>query len=426
MAKKIRLDYITKIEGHADLSIRLRQDKVEEVNLKIFEGARFFEGLVANMHFKRVPLITSRICGVCSQAHLIASYTALENSRGLNVTKQTIALRKLLLYSSIIQSHVLHLFFMSLPDYYNIENAVELAKKKPGIVRMAIRIKGLANNILEVVGGRQIHSITTRFGGFIKLPTQKELDELLVSLKKERPVFLKEFKKIFSNLQYPDFETECDFLSLCSNEYAPFNGALKSLSGERFEMGDYRTYLKECVRTYSSSKFVSMKNKSFITGAIARVNMKSEFLSTDAKKLLKAIKLKLPTRNPFDNNLCQAVEIIHFFDECIAILEKLRIKQEERPKIEVTVPSLGVAALEVPRGVLFHEYGINSEGIITDCNIITPTTQNVQSIENDIKKLLPQILHKSKEEIQDMIERLIRAYDPCISCSTHFLNVKWL
>ncbi|MFH1506482.1 MAG: Ni/Fe hydrogenase subunit alpha [archaeon] len=425
MAKTIKLDYITKVEGHADLSIKIRKDKKPDVNLKIFEGARFFEGLVTNMDFKRVPLVTSRICGVCSQAHLLASYTALEQAQNIKISNQTSSLRKLLLYASIIQSHALHLFFMSLPDYFNIENAIELAKKRPEIVKLAISIKSLANKILEIVGGRQIHSVTTRFGGFTKLPEKKELDELLSLLKKEKPKMLREFKQIFSTLKQPDFKTDNDFLALCSDEYAPFKGTLKTLSSITFEIGDYRTYLKENIRTYSSSKFVSMKNKSFITGALARVNLKSEFLSKDAKKLLKTTKLELPNRNPFNNNLCQAIEIIHFFDECITILQKLRVRQEKEVEVKLKEPTIGVSAIEVPRGVLFHEYTLRADGSISACNIITPTTQNVLSIENDIKKMLPQILNKPKKEITDMIERLIRAYDPCISCSTHFLNVKW-
>jgi coenzyme F420-reducing hydrogenase alpha subunit len=425
MAETIKLNYITKIEGHADLAIKIKEGKVERVNLKIFEGARFFEGLVTNMEVERVPLVTSRICGICSQAHLLASYTAIEKAYNLRVSEQTKILRKLLLYASIMQSHVLHLFFMSLPDYYRMESAIALAEKKPGLIKLALKIKQLANRILIVVGGREIHSVTTTIGGFNKLPTKKEIEDLKKELKKEFKIITEQFRKTFTKLEKINYETKSDFLALSGREYSPFSEMLRSSSGKEFIITDYKKYLNERIKKYSTAKFVKVEKKNVITGALARINMNHKLLNNNAKKLLKDMKLELPNKNPFNNNLCQAVEIIHLYEECMKLLKTLKIKEEKPKKIKINKESSGISALEVPRGTLFHEYKINKKGIVTDCNIITPTTQNIQSIENDIKSFLPIILDKSKQEITMFIERLIRSYDPCISCSTHFLKIRW-
>lgn len=426
MAKTIKLNYITKVEGHANLDIRIDKGKVKKVNLKIFEGARFFEGLVTGMHVKRVPLITSRICGVCSQAHLIASSLAIENAYGIKVSEQTSSLRKLLLYASIIQSHVLHLFFMSLPDYYSIDNAITLAKKKPSLVKLALKIKMLANKIIETVGGREIHSITMGIGGFNKLPSKEKLSELGRELRKEKKGIQEEFKSIFPSLKKMSFESECDYLALHGDNYAPFNGILRTLSGKRFAPGEYRDYLSEYIKRYSTSKFVSLGKKCFITGPLARINLTNQLLNPGAKELLGEIGLKLPNQSPFNNNLCQAVEIIHYYEECLKILEGLEVKGEKPVGFKPKKQTRGMSTIEVPRGVLFHEYVIDKEGKVSECNIITPTTQNVHSIEKDIKAFLPFVLDQKKKQVEFFIERLIRAYDPCISCSTHFLKIKWV
>lgn len=428
MAEKITLNYITKIEGHADLSIKIDKGKVGKVNLKIFEGARFFENLVKGMGIENVPLVTSRICGVCSQAHLIAASTAIENAYGLKVSEQTMRLRKLLLYSSIMQSHAIHLFLMSLPDYYGLEDSVSLAREKKDVVNLALKIKLLANKVLVVVGGREIHSVTAELGGFKKLPTQQGIDSLREELKADFGPITEAFKRIFPLLEKPEFKTESEFMSLSGDSYASIGGVLKTLSEQEFVVDDYRKYLKERVKKYSTAKFVEMKKKGILTGALARVNLHKDKLNPEAAKLLGMIEkegMVLPSKSPFNNNLCQAIELIHLYEECIRLLEGFEIRDERAVKPNTGKEVTGISAIEVPRGVLFHEYTIDKDGIVKECNIITPTTQNIQGIENDIRLFLPSVLGKGKEESAKFIERLIRSYDPCISCSTHFLKIQW-
>lgn len=428
MAKSIDLNYITKIEGHAKLSIKTEGDEVTSVNLEVVEGARFFEGLVKGLTIKRTPIVTSRICGVCSQSHLIASFLAIENAYGITVSEQTSKLRKLLLYASFIQSHTLHLFFMSLPDYFGYYSAVTMARERPEIIKAALRLKQLSNKILSTISAREIHSITARIGGFRNLPKQEHLDSLLNELKNSYEEIYNLFLTLFPTVTKSNYQSDCDFLSLSGEEYVNLNSnSVVSLSGQTFFIKDYKDHLSEYVKNYSSSKFVKYNAKNFMTSSLSRVNIYRDRLSLNARKLLDRIGLSLPNKCPINNNLCQAAEIIHFYDECIKILEGLKIVPEEPLEIEKLElkSNTGVCAIEVPRGILYHEYKISDSRIIEECNIITPTTQNIGNIEKDIKKFLPSMLDRPKEEIINFIERLIRGYDPCISCSTHFLEVEW-
>ncbi|MFA6089401.1 MAG: Ni/Fe hydrogenase subunit alpha [Candidatus Woesearchaeota archaeon] len=429
MTETINLDYITKIEGHAKLQVILKKGKVEDVNLEVFEGARFFEGLVTGMPISRVPVVTSRICGVCSYAHMIASCMAIENAYNVKVTEQTIKLRKLLILASSIQSHVIHIFFMALPDYYGYDGAVTLAKKKPEMIKLALKIKQLVNDILIVVSGREIHAVTATLGGFEKLPKQEELDNLCKQLKEYEQEMLDEFLKIFPKLEKSDFETDCDFISLSGEFYANIVNENKdkilSLTGDEFVIEDYKEHLKEYIKEYSSAKFIKMHDKTIMTSSLARINHYHTRLSKKAKILLDAIGLSIPNKSPINNNLCQAVEIIHFYNACVAILESLKIVEERPVEVKVTGPAVGLAAVDVPRGILFHEYHINEKGNVTECNIITPTTQNISNIEKDLIEFLPHVLDRKKEKIVLFIEKVVRSYDPCISCSTHFLEIDW-
>ncbi len=418
MAETIKLNYLTKIEGHAKLAIKIDKGRVKDVNLQVFEGARFFEGLIEGMQVKRAPVITSRICGVCSQAHIIASYQAIETAFDIRVTKQTKQMRKLLLYSSIVQSHVLHAFLMCLPDYYNIKTAVDFARKHASTVKLALKIKSLSGRILEMIGGREVHSVTCRVGGFKIFPSQQALDCLLQLLKKEVKHISSEFGRLFPKLQNPEFESNTEFVALQKNK-------IKTSSGNSFDIEQYRDMLDFYIKKNSSSKFITLDDKKLMTSALSRLNINKKSMNPLASAFLARLNLKLPSNNPFDNVQCQAVEIIHYLEECITILENMKIRHQEKIQFKAKGDVKGLSAVEVPRGVLFHGYRIK-DGQVKRCRIITPTTQNIQSIEDDIKAFLPMLMHLKKEEIIFNLERLVRAYDPCISCSTHFLKVEGL
>ena len=417
MSEIIKLDYVTKIEGHAKLNVKIDNNKVKDVKLEIYEGARFFEDLVKGYEIKHVPIVTSRICGMCSCAHQIASCEALEDAYGIKASTQTKKLRKVLLDASIIQSHVMHLFFMVLPDYYGCSNAIELARDKKDVINTGIKVLSLSKKILEIIGGREVHSVTLRVGRVIAKPSQEEINKLYSELVSEFDDIYSKFVDIFSNLTHREFESDSNFIALDKNK-------IKTFEGEVYNLNHYISDINYKIKNYSSSKFIKLNNKNVITSPLSRLNLNYKKYQKRTKEFFKCLNVKLPSRNPFDNNCAQAIEIIDCFERCINTLGKLKIKDEKKKEFETDKDICGLSCIDVARGFLIHEYEIE-KGVVKKCKIITPTTQNIQSIEDDIKKLLPEILDKSREEITMFIESLIRAYDPCISCSTHFLKVNW-
>ncbi|MFH0977771.1 MAG: Ni/Fe hydrogenase subunit alpha [Candidatus Woesearchaeota archaeon] len=418
----IEIDNITKIEGHAKLSVKLESGQVKVVHLDVVEGARYFEAMVKGRNFNEVPMITSRICGICSQAHSLASLQAIEKALGVKVSNQTMQLRNLLHLGSLIQSHALHLYFLALPDYLGFDNAVAMAQKRLLDVKRGLLLKRLGNRICEVVSGRQIHSITCVVGGFSNLPSSKQLLSLKEDLQKNRQEALMTVS-LFSKLKMPKLERKTVYLSLkVPKQFSLLQGNVVSSQKTDFKQEKYRQFLTELVLPDSTAKNVLFKQSSCMVGSLARLNNGRDSLSFNAKRAAKCI--KFPCYNPFMNNLCQAIEIVSFIDKSISIIEGLELKEEPLPKIKPR-SGHGISIIEAPRGLLIHECKINSKGDISDYNIIAPTTINIKNIEEDISALLPSLIKKPEKEVVLELEKLIRAYDPCISCSAHFLELNW-
>jgi coenzyme F420-reducing hydrogenase alpha subunit len=423
MVREIELHHLAKVEGHANLTLRIERGKIKVCQLEALEGARFFEGLIVAKKFDVVQEITTRICGICSCSHTIAAIQAIEDAFKIKVSEQTRLIRELLMIGERIRSHATHLYFMALPDYLGYDSAIEMAKKHHTKVNEAIKLISLGNKIISAVGGRAIHPLNITIGGINRLPKQNSLLEL----KKELENSIEEIEKtakLFLELKYPKLEMDVEYLSLKErNSYACISGNIVSDS-QSIKTNDYRKHITESLREYSTSKFALKDGKAFTTGAIARINNNHAFLCKKAKILINKYNLKLPLANPFYNNIAQALELVHIVPRAIEIIESLKLKEE---KIRIHVKEgHGISAVEAPRGTLFHEYKINKQGFLTYANILTPTVQNLNSMEESIKKYLPTILKKPKKRIILEIEKLIRAYDPCFSCSTHFLKVKWL
>ena len=422
--KKIHLNHITKIEGHAELDVKIKDSKVEKVNLKVFEGPRFFEAIVKGRKYDEVPFLTSRICGVCSIAHLLTSIMAVEDAMGVQVSEQTNVLRELLYNGNLIQSHVLHLFFLTLPDYLGFPNAIAMAGKHKDKLNLALKLKQLGNEFVSLIGGRELHAITPVVGGFSKLPSAEKLSELLVKLKDAR-AGLEDELEIFLEMSYPELSRKSLLFSLVSEDtYPVVNGKIGCQGDTCIEGDNYDKYFREFIKKGSTSKTVLFENEPFMVGALARVYHNKDMLSPAAQKFLEKLPGGLPENNPFYNNAAQAIELVHLFDRCIELLEKLKPEKEGLCDVKVAA-GRGVAVTEAPRGLLFHDYKFDKNGYVEEANIIPPTTQNLKRMEDDIKLLLPAVMHKKKNEIVLDIEKLIRAYDPCISCSAHFLKVNW-
>jgi coenzyme F420-reducing hydrogenase alpha subunit len=422
VVRKISIDHITKIEGHAKLHLKIDEGKVKKVKLDILEGSRFFEGILKNKHCADVNHIASRICGICSPVHGITSVKATEKAFNIKVTEQTNTLRELLNIGGIIQSHVVHLFFLTLPDYTGHPNAVQMAQEHPHHIKKALKIKQFGNDVVNLIGGRSIHPYTVRPGGFTRIPTKDQLKKVLTTAK-SCLADAKQAAETFCGLKYPEFTRETKHFALKGKCYfCPEDIIACTGSDKCFTVPDYEAHFKEFFKSGSTAEFAKRNEKAYMVGAWSRILNNKELLSKESKELIRCI---LPRKfSPFMNNPAQAVEIFEGTKRIIEILEGTDFKDEKPIEVKPK-QGTGVAASSAPRGIVFHKYKYNSKGMTNFINITTPTTQNLPNLEEDIKKFLPTILNKSKTEIQLEIEKLIRAYDPCISCATHFLDIIW-
>jgi len=421
----IDLHHICKVEGHGSLHVEVEGSKLTRCELKVVEGARFFEGLVKGKRYDDIQEITSRICGICSCAHTVSCLQAIENAMEVKVSEQTRRLRELLSIAERIRSHATHLYFLSLPDYLGYESALAMAGKYKKEVLRALKLMKLGNNMVQMIGGKEMHPFTSIVGGFTHVPDKKTIDYLRKELKKALPEAIAT-ARLFMKLKQPVFNADMDFASLNPEKEAPLiSGDIITLSGLKIKPADYTNYIDEEIMPYATGKFSKLKGKTFCVGAIARINNNYKSLSKNAKNLFEQAKLKLPLTNPFHNNFCQAVELVHWVERGSALLN-YPFKFEGLPNVKVKA-GRGVSAVEAPRGILFHDYTITDKGFVEKCNIITPTAQNLRAIEANVKQLIEQMLGQKKDKKQIIleVEKLIRSYDPCFSCSAHFLKVKW-
>jgi coenzyme F420-reducing hydrogenase alpha subunit len=424
---KITVPHIHKIEGEAGFWAKVtRTGKIEELKFQTLLGLRQIEGILIGRRYFEVPIVVSRICGICPVPHILGACTALENALNVKVSEQTILLRKLLLAANIIYSHTLHLFFLSLPDFFNIENELELLKKFKKESKAALSVRDLALEIAKVIGGRAVHPITPIVGGFTKIPEKEKLKEILEKIPKaieDANLLIETFKKI----EYPEFERETLFASVFNGKNYPYYlEKIVKIGEEKFTFSDfYSVQIEEDLKS-PPVKRVRFKGKAYMLGAIARIQNNGKFLTKSSREkfeeFLKERKISEEEyfKNIFHNLFSQAIEVLHFLEisqELLKEILKLPLK-EEKPEIKF-YPTSGLSALEAPRGTLFHYYEIDKDGRILNCNIITPTAQFLHNIEEDLKVLLPKILRLKRKEQIRKIRSLIRIYDPCISCATH-------
>jgi coenzyme F420-reducing hydrogenase alpha subunit len=411
----IAQEFITKIEGHGALDVDWAKKRVQ---LKILEGERLFEGILNGRPAEEAPWITSRICGICPIAHNLASLKAVEAALGIIPNQTTILLRKLMTAAQIIQSHTLHLFFLALPDYLGLDSGLELAKKKPEFFKIAVNLKEISDQISQTIAGRSIHPTTTTIGGFHKIPDKKILEDLARKLDKNFN-FAVAGAEVFSRLHYPQYNIDLEFISQTGRKDYPGYESSEIISSKNdySEIEKYQEDIQEEIRKNSTAKFAKYKKREVMVGALARLATHQNYLAPVCKKYLKEIDFK----NPFYNNLAQAVEILNFYQKARDIVGVL-LKEELDSRIisPSNHPSLkGIGAVEAPRGGLYHEIHLDDKGKIIFANIITPTVQNLTSIEKSAQAILDQSPKISLEEARKLIEMLIRAYDPCITCAVH-------
>ncbi len=423
----INVQYITRVEGHGNIIVNVKDGKIEKINLEITEAPRFFEGFMVGRPWYEISHISCRICGICSVGHSTASIRATEEAFNIIPSEQTIMLRKLNLYAEIIQSHILHLYFLSVPDFLNATSAFALIPTNQEAVLRGLKLKKLANDFSGLICGRHIHNLSQVVGGYTKIPDKSGIENILSRLEEALPD-LEATVELFKTIEIPKFERETEYISLQSDdEYALYDGFIYSSDTGRHDHKDYRSLTNEYCVPHSSAKHAKANRDSFMVGALARVNNNFQKLSPLAKSVASELNFKPPVHNPYHINTAQLIETAHCFEESIKLLSELLKKglKDEKPNVKPKAGT-GVGAVEVPRGILYHEYTYNSEGILINANCVIPTGQNLENIELDMKKLVPEIIDKeSEEEITKKLEMLVRAYDPCISCSTHLLDVEF-
>ncbi len=424
----INVHYLTRVEGHGNIVVDLEGGAIKELRWEIPEAPRFFEAMVRGQSYADAPHITSRICGICSIGHTVASLQGIEAAIGVQPSEQTVLLRKLILHAETVQSHTLHVFYLAAPDFLGVNSVVPLATTHKEPLLQAIRLHGLANKWSDLIGGRTTHPINLVVNGFTRIPTPGELRGLRQQITDAIPD-LRAWVEIFKTLEIPDFERETEYIALQrDDEYAFYNGAIASTDGDTTPVPQYREKIKEFVVPYSSAKHTKAARESFMVGALARFNNNYKKLSPLAQWAAEEMGLKPVCYNSFMNNVAQLVETAHCLEDGVRIIDKLLamgLKEEDR-SVKVEKGTTGVGATEVPRGLLIHEYTVDDGETITGANFIIPTNMNHNNIERDLKALAPAIVDKSKEEITLALEMLVRAYDPCISCSAHLLNVEFV
>jgi len=425
----IKIDHITRVEGHGSIRINTRDGQVERVQLAIVEANRFFENLVRGMQPHDVPQTVSRICGICCVGHQLAATKAVEAAQGIEVSGQTVLLRKLINESQFLQSHALHVFFLAVPDFVGAKSVLPLAKSHPEVVRKALSLKKLANDYTTVFGGRALHPMANTLKGWRKLPDPAAMEDILRRLRESLPDILS-MVQVVKTLKLPAYERETEYVSLKHpDEYALYDGEVYSSDlKSSVPVDSYREVTNEFTVAHSTSKWSRWHRDSYMVGALARVNNNFDQLHPAAQEVAHELGLKVPCHNPYLNTVAQLVEMVHCTHNSIAMLEQALnggLRQEDiayQPRA-----GRGVGATEVPRGILFHEYAFDAEGRCTDANAIIPTSQNINNIEQDMKAFVPQMLPAmEQDELALHMEMLVRAYDPCISCSVHMLDVEFV
>lgn len=426
MEKKINVHYVTRVEGHGNIHVEIADGTVKDCKLEIVETPRFFEAMLRGRPYNEASHITSRICGICATGHATASLRASEKALGIEPSEQTRLLRKLTFHGEILDSHVLHTYMLIAPDFLGVGSVIPLASSHPEVVLRALRMKKLAGDICAVVTGRHTHPIAMAVGGFTHFPKLNELEQLRDRLVASRQD-LEATVNLFSSLPWPKFERDTEYVSLWKpDEYAFIDGEIITSDGARVPAESYKSVTNEYLVPHSSAKLTHHKRDSLMVGALARFNNNHEQLHPKAKEAAEKLGLKPKVTNPFLNSAAQVVEIVHCTEDAIAIIDQL-LGRGVYPE-ELVPPSHpagdGVGVCEVPRGLLIHNYSIGEDGMLTGANCIIPTNQNIGNIEKDMWALVPQIVDEPTDKIQFELEMLVRAYDPCISCSVHVTKIE--
>lgn len=418
--KTIKINHIAKMEGHTGFVASILDGDVKKAKVETTEGARLIEGILLGRDYFEVPIITGRICGVCPIVHFLSSTHAIEDAFNVKVSGQTVQLRKVMELMQIIHSHALHMYFLSLPDFFDIENDLNFIKKYPKETNAALRVRQFALDLARLIGGRTVQPLTIEAGGFKRLPSIEEINKLLANYSSllEDAIFIGEFAR---DVKYPKFNRKTEFVALYDkNEYEILFGDIITNNGKTYKVREFYKVIREFHEPFQKVKRTSYLGNPYFAGALARVNLNFDLLNPQAKKLWQSSKMQIPCYNSFYNIFAQAVEIVHCLEEVNKIFKQLGKIDQKNTKVKVNPRAgEGWGAVEAPRGLLLDYYKFDKNGKVLDANIITPTAQFLANLDADLMVYLPNVYKLPLKQRRSKIRALIRAYDPCISCATH-------
>jgi len=423
--KKIKIDLLSRVEGHGGILVKIDKNRVEDVKINIYEGPRLIEQLLIGKDYKQCLNIVPRICAICTLSHRYASMRALEKALGVSVKKKVLVLRNLMLLGEIIESNALHVFVLALPDFFGYPSITEMMQNHKDLVLTGLKIKEFGNLVMKKTSARMIHGENPIIGGFGKYPTNNELNEIKKRALELIPMTI-EALKYFSSINVPNFcegNEEITFMCLNPGEEFGFVGNTVLIStGEERDVEEYKKLTNERVVSHSYAKRCTYKDKTFTVGALARLNLLGEKLKGESYKYFKKMYNSRWKKNPLYNNHAQLLEILFSIEKIPALIDE--IKGLKTPKIEIPEKFSGKAtgAIEAPRGTLYHHYEIE-KGLITKADIITPTDQNLDEMERSLWVTAEKLLKRSQKDLEAKLEMVVRAYDPCISCSAHLVRV---
>jgi len=423
----IDIHHVTRVEGHGNILVDVQNGDLKQCDLQIIETPRFFEAMLRGRPYQEASHITSRICGICAVGHATASLRATEKALGIEPSEQTQLLRRLNFLGEMLDSHVLHAYMLVAPDFLNVGSVIPLAKTAPDVVLRALRLKKLAGDTCKIICGRHTHPIAMVVGGFNHFPSAADLYALRERYEAAR-ADVTATVELFQTLPIPPFARDTEYIALHNAPYYGFiDGQIASTDGGIWPVEQYRDVTNEIMVPHSTAKHAANQRESYMVGALARFNVNYDLLHPQALQAAEALGIKPVCTNPFMNTVAQVVEIVHCVEEAITLIDALLQREVawEEPVPPARLSGEGVGSCEVPRGILFHNYVIE-DGVIVGANCIIPTGQNLANIEADMRALVPTVLHKPQAEIAHALEMLVRAYDPCISCSTHLLNVAFV
>ncbi|MDW8095185.1 MAG: Ni/Fe hydrogenase subunit alpha [Aquificaceae bacterium] len=418
---KVKIEALTRVEGEGALEVYLENGKPKSLKLSVYEPPRFIEGILKGKPYKVIPDITARICGICPIAYQMSGVQAVEDAFGVKVPEEVEVMRRLMYFGEWIQSHALHVFLLHLPDFFQVSSVIELAKIDRDLVLAGMEIKRCGSLIVQTLGGRTSHSVSVIPGGFSSLP--EDLSELksAIPLALEKTLWAVERLR---TLPFPDFELDgVVFLSLWEEDYPILKGDLY-FEGQRVEPSRFEEFFEEFEVPYSTAKHSRLKDgRVYLVGPMARFNNAFEKLSPLAKEVAEKCGLEVPVKNPYKSLLVRMVETVHSLESATEIVKNY--KKPDKTKVDVhPIPSEGYGVSEAPRGILWHHYAFDQEGRITKANIVPPTSQNQPAMELSLWEYVRNFENPDEEFLRQKAEPMVRNFDPCISCATHFLKVK--